>query len=56
MSSYVIPSLTTMCQPVERMAKDTSRLLFDIISGKKEHQHITYEAKLIKSESTRNIN
>jgi LacI family transcriptional regulator len=56
MSSYVIPKLTTMCQPVERMAKDTSRLLFDIISGKREHQHITYKAKLIKSESTRSIN
>jgi LacI family transcriptional regulator len=56
MSNYVIPKLTTICQPVERMAKDTSRLLFDIISDKRGHEHITYKAKLIKSESTRSIN
>jgi LacI family transcriptional regulator len=55
MSNYVIPKLTTICQPVERMAKDTSRLLFDIISDKRGHEHITYKAKLIKSESTRSI-
>jgi LacI family transcriptional regulator len=55
MGNYTIPSLTTMCQPVEKMAKDTSRLLFDIISGKKSHQHITYEAKLMAKESTRGV-
>jgi LacI family transcriptional regulator len=55
MSNYVIPNLTTMCQPVEQMAKDTSRLLFDIISGRKEHQHITYKANLVVNESTKRI-
>jgi LacI family transcriptional regulator len=53
MGNYTIPSLTTMCQPIEKMAKDTSRLLFDIISGKKSHQHITYAAKLVVRESTK---
>jgi LacI family transcriptional regulator len=52
MANYTVPSITTMSQPVEKMAKDTSRLLFDIISGKRHHQHITYEAKLLVKEST----
>ena len=51
-ANYTVPSLTTMHQPVEKMAKDTTRLLFDIISGKTEHQHVTYKAELIIKEST----
>ncbi|MDE7476368.1 MAG: substrate-binding domain-containing protein, partial [Lachnospiraceae bacterium] len=50
--NYTVPSLTTMHQPVEQMAKDTTKLLFDIIAGKREHQHVTYEAELIIQEST----
>ncbi|MDE6621139.1 MAG: LacI family transcriptional regulator [Lachnospiraceae bacterium] len=52
MASYTVPSLTTMHQPVEEMAKDTTRLLFDIIAEKTKHQHITYEAELMIKEST----
>lgn len=52
MANYIVPSLTTMRQPVEEMAKDTTRLLFDIISGKTEHQHVTYKAELMIKEST----
>lgn len=52
MANYIVPSLTTMRQPVEDMAKDTTKLLFDIIAGKKEHQHITYQAELLIKEST----
>lgn len=52
MSGYIVPSLTTMSQPIERMAKDTSRLLFDIIAGKEEHRHIVYSAELLVREST----
>ena len=51
-SGYISPSLTTIRQPVEEMAKDTVKLLFDIIAGKKDHQHITYEAELLEREST----
>mgnify|MGYP000053688461 FL=1 len=40
---------------VEAMAKDTVKLLFDIIAGKKDHQHITYEAELLERESTKAI-
>lgn len=55
MAGYSVPSLTTMRQPVEEMAKDTTRLLFDIISKKTKHQHITYEAELLVRESTAKI-
>lgn len=52
MVQYISPSLTTVKQPVEAMAKETIKLLFDIIAGKKEHQHIRLEAKICENEST----
>lgn len=55
MACYTVPSLTTIRQPVEEMAKDTTRLLFDIIAKKTRHQHITYEAELLIRESTAKI-
>ncbi len=55
MVNYTVPSITTMHQPMEKMAKDTSRLLFDIISGKTKHQHLSYEAQLMINESTRKL-
>ncbi len=54
-SGYITPSLTTLRQPVEEMAKDTVKLLFDIIAGKKDHQHITYDGELMVRESTKDI-
>lgn len=54
-AGYISPSLTTIRQPVEEMAKDTVKLLFDIIAGKKEHQHITYDGELLERESTKEI-
>lgn len=53
--NYITPRLTTMRQPVEDMAKATIKLLFAIISGQKEHQHMVYEAELIERESTGGI-
>lgn len=55
MAHYTVPSLTTMRQPVEKIAKDTTRLLFDIIAKKTKHQHITYDAELMIKESTDKI-
>ena len=54
-SGYISPSLTTIRQPVEDMAKNTVKLLFDIIAGKKEHQHITFAGELLVRESTKEI-
>lgn len=53
MVNYISPKITTIKQPTEQMAKDTIKLLFDIIAGKKDHQHITYEAELLIGESTK---
>jgi LacI family repressor for deo operon, udp, cdd, tsx, nupC, and nupG len=55
LGDYITPRLTTLRQPVEEMAKQTINLLFHIISGKEEHQHIVYQGELIKRESTAKI-
>lgn len=56
MANYVNPRLTTVKQPVEEIAKATVKLLFDIIAGKKDHQHMTFDASLVVGESTRTLN
>lgn len=49
---YYIPSLTTMRQPVEKLAKATITLLFDILAGREKHQHQVLDSELIEGEST----
>lgn len=41
---YVIPSLTTLKQPVDSMARETARILFDII-GKKRNTSTVYSTE-----------
>lgn len=41
---YVIPSLTTLKQPVDSMARETARILFDII-GKKRSTSTVYSTE-----------
>ena len=55
LANYITPSLTTVRQPIEKMARETARLLFDIISGKRQHQHIVYEAELLERESAKAV-
>lgn len=52
LGDYIMPRLTTLRQPVEEMARQTIKLLFHIISGKEEHQHIVYAGELVEKEST----
>ncbi len=52
---YYNPAITTIKQPVKEIAEKTIRLLFDIIAGKTQHQHIIYEAELKIKESTKSI-
>ncbi len=52
MGKYYSPSITTIKQPVDEIARDSILLLFDIISGRQEHQHKVYDAKLLIREST----
>ena len=52
MSKYYNPSISTIKQPVDNIAKDSIKLLFDIIAKKQEHQHKVYESELLVREST----
>ncbi len=50
---YLVPSLTTLKQPVDSIARETSRILFDIIDNKAGHQHCVFDGELVVRESTR---
>ena len=52
LGDFYAPRLTTLRQPVEEMALETVKLLFHIISGKEEHQHIVFSGELLVKEST----
>ena len=49
---YYSPSITTIKQPVEEMAKATIRLIFALISGEAKNTHEIFEGELIVGEST----
>lgn len=50
--NYYLPRLTTIKQPVDDMAKETIRLLFNLIAGKSEHKNIIMPAELLVRESS----
>lgn len=52
LGEYLVPKLTTIRQPVEAMADRTVKLLFEILNGKKEHEHLIFPAVLQAREST----
>lgn len=52
MGQYYNPSISTIRQPVDDIAKDAINLLFQIISGKQKHQHRVYDGELLLREST----
>lgn len=52
---YYNPTLTTIRQPVEKMAYATSKLLFDEIKKGAKHQQIIFPAELVVGESTRRL-
>lgn len=54
-SHYYNPSITTIKQPVEEMAEETIKILFDAIGGKISAQHKTFQGELIIGQSTRSI-
>jgi LacI family transcriptional regulator len=49
------PSITTIRQPVEVMAKETIRILFDMIEERIDIEGKTFDAKLVEGQSTRKI-
>lgn len=52
---YYNPSLTTIKQPIEKMAEETIKILFDAIKKKIPAQHRTFQGELIIGQSTRPI-
>ena len=50
---YYTPSITTVRQPAETLAEGTVSLLFEIIAGRKTHQHLVYDAEFLERESTK---
>jgi DNA-binding LacI/PurR family transcriptional regulator len=52
---YYNPSITTIKQPVEEMAEETIKILFDVILKKAPAQHKIFHGKLITGQSTRPI-
>lgn len=54
-SKFYNPGITTMKQPKEDIANISVDLLFDLLSGKGEHQHILLGTELIERESCKLI-
>lgn len=52
-SYYYNPSITTIQQPVEKIAAETIRILFDLIQKKTTQAHKMFPAELIIRESTK---
>lgn len=52
-SKYFNPSLTTVEQPVEKMAEKGIEILLNLINGKTTNVHIVFETKLLKRDSCR---
>lgn len=52
LGKYYNPSITTISQPIQQMAKKTIDLLFDLIAGYKEYEHIVFPAELVERESS----
>jgi LacI family transcriptional regulator len=50
---YYNPSITTIRQPVEEMAEETIRILFDIIEERLPRERKTFSAELVVGQSTR---
>ena len=48
---YYNPSITTIRQPVEEMARETTKILFDLIDKKTSNQHKVFEGELIERQS-----
>lgn len=55
LSRFYSPSLTTIRQPVEDIAMETLKVLFDMINKKGQPIHKVFPGKLIEGESTKNL-
>lgn len=53
---YYEPSITTIRQPVEEMAEETIRIIFDLIEERTNQETKIFTADLVVGQSTRSIN
>lgn len=52
MAAYYTPSLTTIKQPIEEIAREATSILFNVIRKKTKHVHKYFDGELIIREST----
>lgn len=53
--NYMHPKLTTLAQPVERLAEETFELLHDLIDGHSGNKTLMFEGTLLEKESVKQI-
>ena len=55
LAQYSVPRLTTIKQPADEIAKEATKLLFNIIDKESDHRHIVFPGELILGESAKKI-
>ncbi len=55
MGRFYNPSITTIKQPVDEMAMETIRILFDVIKQNTKHRHKIFPGELVLRQSTKSI-
>lgn len=55
LAKFYNPSITTIRQPVEKIAEETIKILFDVIGKKKLVEHKTFQGELVIGQSTGRI-
>ena len=51
LSNYMVPTLTTLCQPAAELARESIRTLIEIIEGTGTHRHLLLETTLREGNS-----
>ena len=51
LSSYMVPTLTTLCQPAAELAQESIRTLIELIEGTGTHRHLLLETTLREGNS-----
>lgn len=54
-AAYYIPTITTVSQPVDEMAKETIKQLFRLIKGSGGNKHMIFQGNIVEGNSTRKI-
>lgn len=54
-AKYHVPSITTVKQPFEHMARESVSLIIELINEGSKNRHINFEVKILERESVKNI-